>query len=216
MTKSVALFSQTDSCPECSSNQLDLQALTWAKVRCCVLDLSCSACMQSRYAGLVVFPDAQAIVHASVIASTNGYSAIRHKCVTLGHEKLQIATPSPGGGRVNIQFRRVECAPPSDLVIIVDSNSGSNGWIRLKVYVRHWPAIFGVANGAAQVHIIHEKNGKKVQHAKCALLQKLCCPGSQLTHSPMCALQKAGGPAPVQSVQIKSSSSETWQNMNNL
>jgi len=49
---------------------------------------------------------------------------------------MQIANPSPGGGRINVQYRRVECAPPSDLVVNVDNNGGSNSWIRLQVTVR--------------------------------------------------------------------------------
>ena len=48
----------------------------------------------------------------------------------------QIANPSPGGGRINVQYRQVECAPPSDLVVNVDNNDGGNGWIRLQVTVR--------------------------------------------------------------------------------
>lgn len=38
-------------------------------------------------------------------------SLLMHSCF-----HLQIANPSPSGGRINIQFRRVECAPPTDLV----------------------------------------------------------------------------------------------------
>lgn len=48
---------------------------------------------------------------------------------------LQIANPSPSGGRINIQFWRVECAPPSNLVVIADNDDGGNAWIRLKIYV---------------------------------------------------------------------------------
>lgn len=48
----------------------------------------------------------------------------------------QIANPSPGGGRINLQYRRVECAPPSDLVVNVDANDGGDRWIRLSIQVR--------------------------------------------------------------------------------
>lgn len=67
----------TDSCPNCSSDQIDIQANTWAK----------------------------------------------------------IANPSPSGGRINMQYRRVECVPPSGLVVAVDNTlgSGSNGWIRMQI-----------------------------------------------------------------------------------
>lgn len=47
----------------------------------------------------------------------------------------QIAEPSPGGGRINIKFRRVECAPPQDVVVNVDNNRGGSGWMRLQITV---------------------------------------------------------------------------------
>ena len=49
---------------------------------------------------------------------------------------MQIANPSPSGGRINVQYRQVECAPPSDLVVNVNNNDGGNGWIRLDISVR--------------------------------------------------------------------------------
>ena len=33
------------------------------------------------------------------------------------------------------QMRRVECVPPSDLVVNVDSNEGGDAWIRLSIQV---------------------------------------------------------------------------------
>lgn len=39
-------------------------------------------------------------------------------------------------GRIDIQYRRVECQVPSDLNVIVDENRGAGGWIRLQVKVR--------------------------------------------------------------------------------
>ena len=48
----------------------------------------------------------------------------------------QIAKPSPSGGRINIQARRVQCAPPSDLEVSVNNNDGNDGWIRLQIQVR--------------------------------------------------------------------------------
>ena len=48
----------------------------------------------------------------------------------------QIANPSPSGGRINIQSRRVQCAPPSDLEVSVNNNDGNDGWIRLQIQVR--------------------------------------------------------------------------------
>ncbi|BDA46488.1 probable Expansin-A7 [Coccomyxa sp. Obi] len=36
-------------------------------------------------------------------------------------------------GRIDIQYRRVECTVPQDLNVIIDQNRGAGGWIRLQV-----------------------------------------------------------------------------------
>lgn len=36
-------------------------------------------------------------------------------------------------GRIAMRYRRVECAPPANMEVKVDSFSGSGGWIRLMV-----------------------------------------------------------------------------------
>jgi hypothetical protein len=38
-------------------------------------------------------------------------------------------------GRIDIQYRRVECTVPQDLNVIIDENRGAGGWIRLQVKV---------------------------------------------------------------------------------
>lgn len=47
----------------------------------------------------------------------------------------QIAKPSPQGGRINVQYRRVQCAPPSNIVVSVTNNRGGDGWIQLDITV---------------------------------------------------------------------------------
>ena len=39
-------------------------------------------------------------------------------------------------GRVQIQYRQVECAPPSNINIVVNQNAGAGGWLRLTVQVK--------------------------------------------------------------------------------
>ena len=39
------------------------------------------------------------------------------------------------GGRIDIQYRRVQCTPPSNLQIIVDKNSGTGGFLKMSVTV---------------------------------------------------------------------------------
>lgn len=34
-------------------------------------------------------------------------------------------------GRIDIQYRRVECVPPAAMVVFVDNNNGPGGWLRL-------------------------------------------------------------------------------------
>jgi hypothetical protein len=38
-------------------------------------------------------------------------------------------------GRIDIQYRRVECVVPTGMSVVVDQNRGSGGWIRLEVTV---------------------------------------------------------------------------------
>ncbi len=38
-------------------------------------------------------------------------------------------------GRIDIEYRRVECTVPQDLNVIIDENRGAGGWIRLQVKV---------------------------------------------------------------------------------
>lgn len=34
-------------------------------------------------------------------------------------------------GRIDVQYRRVECVPPAPMVVFVDNNNGPGGWLRL-------------------------------------------------------------------------------------
>lgn len=38
-------------------------------------------------------------------------------------------------GRISIQYRRVECVPPQKIIVSVDNNHGTGGWLRLFVEV---------------------------------------------------------------------------------
>lgn len=40
------------------------------------------------------------------------------------------------GGRINIQYRRVECTPPEPLKVNIHANVGVGGWLRIAVEVR--------------------------------------------------------------------------------
>lgn len=50
-----------------------------------------------------------------------------------GFAKLQIAPML--NGRIDIQYRRVECTPPVPVKVQIDGNSGTGGWLRLAVTV---------------------------------------------------------------------------------
>jgi len=39
------------------------------------------------------------------------------------------------GGRIDIQYRRVQCTPPSNLVVNIDQNSGTGGFLKMSVSV---------------------------------------------------------------------------------
>ena len=38
-------------------------------------------------------------------------------------------------GRIDIQYRRVQCTPPSNLVVNIDQNSGTGGFLKMSVSV---------------------------------------------------------------------------------
>ena len=67
----------------------------------------------------------------------------------------QIAKPSPSGGRINIQSRRVQCAPPTNLVVTVNNNDGNDGWIRLQVQVQMESRLFASVPSAAGFRALH-------------------------------------------------------------
>ena len=111
----------------------------------------------------------------------------------------------------------MECVPPSDLVVNVDSNLGADRWIRLTINVR--------------------RRRKRGPRPLCLLLLRLpagCSSSSQAEHRLTCIIfnverlrtqavgliaiaQKAGGPAPVKQVQLRGSDSNGyWENLNNL
>ena len=47
--------------------------------------------------------------------------------------RVQIAPME--GGRINIQYRRVECTPPEPLKVNIHANVGVGGWLRIAVEV---------------------------------------------------------------------------------
>ncbi len=150
MRQHCVVHAQTDSCPECEPNHLDLQALTWAKVRngaitdvaqllhtaiflktgwlknCCFC--TCILCILG-----VRRPP---LVQDCTVCTSEPDHEVSSRRVLVRCHPPQIANPSPGGGRINLQYRRVECAPPSDLVVNVDANDGGDRWIRLSIQVR--------------------------------------------------------------------------------
>lgn len=40
-------------------------------------------------------------------------------------------------GRIDIQYRRVQCTPPSNLIVNIDQNSGTGGFLKMSVTVSH-------------------------------------------------------------------------------
>lgn len=38
-------------------------------------------------------------------------------------------------GRINMQYRRVQCVPPGKMSVVIDNNVGTNGWLRMFVSV---------------------------------------------------------------------------------
>ena len=97
----------SDECPECEADHMDIQAVTFGKVRPLLIGTG----LRKVCLGFFVLDSALIRLPAPV----------------------QIAPI--GNGRIDIQYRRVECTPPSTMVVSVDGNSGGGGWIRLSIKV---------------------------------------------------------------------------------
>ena len=39
------------------------------------------------------------------------------------------------GGRIDMRYRRVECTPPTNLVVNIEKNSGTGGFLKMSVTV---------------------------------------------------------------------------------
>ena len=110
----------SDECPECEANHIDMQALTFNKVSWsyAVAQLLCSA------ATLHAIHGAEQSHRPS---SSQRSDKPRKPCT------LQIAPML--NGRIDMQYRRVECTPPMPVNVQIDGNDGTGGWLRLAVTV---------------------------------------------------------------------------------
>lgn len=139
-------------------------------------------------------------------------------------------------------MRRVECVPPSDLVVNVDSNHGGDRWIRLSIQVpvksspitapstlhhRHLAqrpvnATFDSViqfNSFTTVSLMwHDWMGSNIlsRMRQRAQSRSDIVMSLERLWTAMVCVQKAGGPAPVKQVQIKGADSADWRDMNNL
>ena len=78
---------------------------------------------------LCILSKLQHFSHATAGSSLCGVLLMRGY---IGH--AQIAPME--GGRINIQYRRVECTPPEPLKVNIHANVGVGGWLRIAVEVR--------------------------------------------------------------------------------
>ncbi len=82
-------------------------------------------------------------MHSIVVAAAAAVCvSIRNIFVKASLEGLQLslrAMPVQLGpqdlGRIDIQYRRVPCMPPIDMIVDVDGNHGPGYWLRLNVQV---------------------------------------------------------------------------------
>ena len=146
----------TDVCPECESDHIDMQALTFNKVRaephapasqCSPSKHELAACKGSAWTG----PACTALaaftrIHRSVfcvlgmLATGSRLCGGKGSLIRLGHDgRAQIAPME--GGRINVQYRRVECTPPEPLKVNIHANVGVGGWLRIAVEVCSIPTV---------------------------------------------------------------------------
>lgn len=115
----------TDVCPECETDHIDMQALTFNKVLTRSMSpADCCAC-----AGL------HAVLCLTLRAAREASRGTKVAASADGQLRggLQIAPME--GGRINIQYRRVECTPPEPLKVNIHANVGVGGWLRIAVEV---------------------------------------------------------------------------------
>ena len=106
----------SDSCPECGADHMDLQALTFDKVRA----RECE-CVRRRALGTC----ARSSAHTTAAHSQSN----AHRPPPHTPPAHQIAPMSLG--RINMQYRRVECTPPSSINVNLDINIGAGSWLRM-------------------------------------------------------------------------------------
>lgn len=117
----------TDSCPQCELGHFDIQALTYSKV----LHPAVQLCH------LFAATGAYTLLLSCSRCSLPG--SILNTGMILSKTWVQISPEA--SGRINIQYRRVQCVPPSSLAVVVDNNNGPQGWLRMFVTVRTVPLL---------------------------------------------------------------------------
>jgi hypothetical protein len=106
----------SDVCPECGTDHIDVQSLSFAKVH--------ARALRSRG-----------------VRESAGPAHLAHPgrgSITLAPSPPPAPHPqvaNPDIGRIKTQYRRVECTPPTDMQISVMDFRGAGGWIRLNVEV---------------------------------------------------------------------------------
>ena len=107
---------------------------------------------------------------------------------------MQIANPSPSGGRVNILYRRVQCVPPSYVTIYVLNNRGNDAWVELEVEVPHpTPAMAWLAHQLCTL-LKQRLSGSSLP---CRRVDEMLACVPSMTGAPLVPRRKRRAPAPL-------------------
>lgn len=96
--------------------------------------------------------------------------------LTHGHTGHAQIAPMEGG-RINIQYRRVECTPPEPLKVNIHANVGVGGWLRIAVEV-------SIATDLLCERPTHATRAKPMQPVLRYVSRR--CGGAMSAHGMMC------------------------------
>lgn len=123
---------------------------------------------------------------------------------------------APGLGRIKVTYRRIQCAPPTDLGVSVMDFAGANGWLRLNIDVSPCAGLSCIKRllcllaqpycGASLLPCCIARQA----HLRSCMLQS----GSKAA-APVPCVQDTGGRGAITSVAVRSSNGGQWIPMTN-
>ena len=157
---------------------------------------------------------AQSVQHALQLFASQPACVLWSSLCAAADGALPVQISPQSSGRIDMQYRRVQCVPPSAMNVVVDNNNGPSGWLRLYVTVRPfsaslrlgWQLVSSSYRLAVQPKPLGCFDSRAVSLPGLALPSLLTCAG---------CVQSAGGVGAVANVQVRTSGTTDWNTLNN-